>query len=83
MQQVTGTLKELGATVCAITPQLAEATKPLIEKHKITFDLLSDHGNEGFVTVTSVERRGRWLSQTSCCRDGVLPLRCRLGAEDP
>src|ERR1700731_2867141 len=41
-----GTLKEPGATVCAITPQPAEVAKPLIEKHKITFDLLSDHGNE-------------------------------------
>jgi peroxiredoxin len=46
LQQVTGTLKELGATLCAITPQPAAATKPLVEKHKITFDLLSDHGNE-------------------------------------
>ena len=46
MQQVTGILKELGATICAITPQPPEASRPLIEKHKITFDLLSDHGNE-------------------------------------
>jgi peroxiredoxin len=36
----------LDATICAITPQLQEASRPLIEKHKITFDLLSDHGNE-------------------------------------
>ena len=46
MQQVTGELKELGATLCAITPQPPEASRPLIEKHKITFDLLSDHRNE-------------------------------------
>ena len=46
MQQVTGQLNELGATICAITPQPPEATKPLLEKHKITFDILSDHGNE-------------------------------------
>jgi peroxiredoxin len=46
LQQVTGVLKESGATICAITPQLADATKPLVEKHKITFDLLSDHGND-------------------------------------
>jgi hypothetical protein len=46
LQQVTGALKELGATICAITPQLQEASRSLIEKHKITFDLLSDHGNE-------------------------------------
>ena len=46
MQQVTGALKALGATICAITPQLPEASRPLIDKHKIGFDLLSDRGNE-------------------------------------
>ena len=46
MQQVTDTLKELGATICAITPQPPDASRPLIEKHRISFDLLSDHGNE-------------------------------------
>jgi peroxiredoxin len=46
LQQVTGTLRELGATVCAITPQLPEASRPLIDKHKISFDLLSDCRNE-------------------------------------
>ena len=45
MQQVTGMLKELGATICAITPQPPHASRPLIEKHKISFDLLSDYGN--------------------------------------
>jgi peroxiredoxin len=45
LQQVAGTLKEIGATICAITPQLAEASRTLIEKHKIGFDLLTDHGN--------------------------------------
>jgi len=46
LQQITGTLKELGATLCAITPQLPEAGQSLIEKHKIGFDILTDHGNE-------------------------------------
>ena len=46
MRQVTGNLKELGATLCAITPQPPTASRELIEKHKITFDLLSDHRNE-------------------------------------
>jgi peroxiredoxin len=46
LQQVTDTLKELGATVCAITPQLLEASRSLIEKHKIGFDLLTDRGNQ-------------------------------------
>ena len=45
MQQVAGMLKELGATIVAITPQLAEASRSLIEKQKISFDLLSDPGN--------------------------------------
>ena len=46
MQQVTGKLKEFGAGICAITPQPPDASRPLIEKHKIGFDLLSDHRNE-------------------------------------
>jgi len=46
LQQVTGALKDLGATICAITPQPPDASRPLIEKHKISFDVLSDHGNE-------------------------------------
>jgi peroxiredoxin len=46
LQQVTGVLKELGATICAISPQPPEATKPLIEKHRVTFDILSDHDND-------------------------------------
>ena len=46
MQQITGALKELNATICAITPQLPEASRTLIEKHKISFDLLTDLGND-------------------------------------
>ena len=45
MQQVVGTLKEHGATIVAITPQLAGASRSLIEKQGISFDLLSDPGN--------------------------------------
>jgi peroxiredoxin len=40
-----GELKELGATVVAITPQLAEASNSLIEQQRIGFDLLFDPGN--------------------------------------
>jgi len=46
LQQVVCTLNELGATICAITPQPPQSSRELIEKHKITFDLLSDRGNE-------------------------------------
>ena len=45
MQQVVSTLKEHGATIVAITPQLAEASQSLIEKQRISFHLLSDPGN--------------------------------------
>jgi len=45
LQQVAGTLKELNATIVAITPQLAEASRSLIEEQGISFDLLSDPGN--------------------------------------
>jgi peroxiredoxin len=46
LQQIVGTLKEYGASIVAITPQLAEASRSLIEKQRISFDLLSDPGNE-------------------------------------
>ncbi len=46
MQHVTGTLKELSATLCAITPQPPDLNRQLIERHKLGFDLLSDHRNE-------------------------------------
>jgi peroxiredoxin len=45
LQQVVGTFKEHGATIVAITPQLAEASRSLMEKQGISFDLLSDPGN--------------------------------------
>ena len=45
MQQVASILKEHGATIVEITPQLAEASRFLIEKQRISFDLLSDPGN--------------------------------------
>ena len=46
MQQIVGTLKEYGATLVAITPQLHERSRSQIEKQGITFDLLSDPGND-------------------------------------
>ena len=45
MQQVASAHKGHGATIVAITPQLAEASRSLIEKQRISFDLLSDPGN--------------------------------------
>jgi peroxiredoxin len=45
LQQVVETLKQLNTTIVAITPQLAEASRDIAKKRKITFDLLSDPGN--------------------------------------
>jgi peroxiredoxin len=45
LQQVKGELTKLGATIVAITPQLAPASNTLIEQQRIEFDLLSDPGN--------------------------------------
>jgi peroxiredoxin len=45
LQQVVGTLQELGTSIAAVTPQPAEASRTLIEQQKISFDLLSDSGN--------------------------------------
>src|SRR5579884_1993064 len=41
-----GQLDEVAASLVAITPQTAAATRPLAEKHKLTFDILSDPGNQ-------------------------------------
>lgn len=45
MQQVAETLKQLNATIVAITPQRAEAGRAFAEKEGITFDLLTDPGS--------------------------------------
>ena len=45
MRDIVDPLKELGATVVAITPQLAERSRGMVEKHGLNFDLLSDPGN--------------------------------------
>ena len=46
MQQIVGTLKGYGATLVAITPQLHDRSRSQVEKQGITFDLLSDPGND-------------------------------------
>jgi peroxiredoxin len=45
------TLKQHGATLVALTPQLAEHSRTMIEKHKLGFDLLSDPGNTYAATL--------------------------------
>jgi peroxiredoxin len=45
LQEVHDTLKEHGAVLVAITPQLAEHSLKMIERHSLSFDLLSDPGS--------------------------------------
>jgi peroxiredoxin len=45
LRDIVDPLKELGATLVAITPLVAEHSRGLIEKHGLNFDLLSDPGN--------------------------------------
>ena len=67
MQQVASTLKEHGATIVAVTPQLAEASRSFIDKQRISFDLLSDPGNAyaaklGLRFALSDDLKGVYLS---------------------
>ncbi len=45
MQEVHDTLKEHGATLVAVTPQLPEHSQKMIGRHSLSFDLLSDPGS--------------------------------------
>ena len=45
MQDIIADLKSMNTTLVAITPQLAERSQEMIEKHKLDFDLLRDEGN--------------------------------------
>lgn len=46
MQAINDQFNAAGATVVALTPQLASFSLSMIEKHGIEFDMLSDPGNE-------------------------------------
>jgi peroxiredoxin len=45
LQQVLETITAQGASLVAITPQLAEHSRALAEKNRIGFDILTDQGN--------------------------------------
>ncbi len=45
MRDIVEPLKELGATLVALTPQLPEFSASMVEKHKLNFDMLGDPGN--------------------------------------
>jgi peroxiredoxin len=46
LQAVIDEIEDLGASLVALTPQLPEHSRAMVEKHGLTFDLLSDPGNE-------------------------------------
>ncbi len=45
MQEVQDQIEAAGATLVALCPQLAEKTQAMVEKHSLTFDILTDAGN--------------------------------------
>ncbi len=45
LQDIAEPLRELGATLVALSPQKPEHGLSIIEKHKLTFDILSDPEN--------------------------------------
>lgn len=38
-------INDLGATLVALTPQTPDKSHPMVEKHQLSFDLLSDKNN--------------------------------------
>ena len=46
MQNVLGELEALGASLVAITPQLAEHSRAMIKKHALNYHLVMDPGND-------------------------------------
>ena len=46
MQRIVSEIEQAGATLVALTPQLPEHSLTMVERHKLSFDLLSDPGNE-------------------------------------
>jgi peroxiredoxin len=46
LQGVYGEIKDLGANLVAISPQLQKYSKQMKKKHDLKFDILSDEGNK-------------------------------------
>jgi peroxiredoxin len=44
LQDIVAELAELNTTLVAVTPQIAEKSMEMIEKHSLTFPMLSDPG---------------------------------------
>ena len=45
LRDIVEPLEELDTTLVALTPQLAEHNRAMVEKHRLTFDMLRDPGN--------------------------------------
>ena len=46
MQGILDRIEAYGAKLVALTPQLPEYSRTMVERHDLGFDLLSDQGNE-------------------------------------
>ncbi|MGK0171399.1 MAG: peroxiredoxin [Gammaproteobacteria bacterium] len=46
MQGISEQIANFGAKLVALTPQLPEHSQGMVDKHNLSFDLLSDPGNE-------------------------------------
>lgn len=45
LAKVTGEIRATGGTLVAISPQLEQFSKEMVDEHQLNFDLLSDRGN--------------------------------------
>jgi len=45
LERISPTLRDLGATLVAISPQTFESSSHMVDKHELTFDVLSDRHN--------------------------------------
>ena len=89
MQSVLPELEEHGATLVAITPQKAENSRRMIDRHKLRFEMLSDPGNAcaaglGLRFQVPAELKEVYLSlgidleESSGSSDWTLPVPARL-----
>jgi len=67
LQGILGKLQAAGGNLVAISPQRAEHSQGQIDKHKLGFDILSDHGNTvaarfGLRFVLPDDLRGAYLN---------------------
>ena len=92
MQGINDQIAAAGATLIALTPQLAEHSLTMVERHKLGFDLLSDPGNRYAAELgirfplpdylkTVYQGLGLDLAKHSGEDDWTLPMPGRLVAD--